>query len=271
MSEAELMPITGREPEPQSQLPMASPVGFELTPEYVERAEQQVELFKRLKTALLRITDQEDWMDQSGKPYLLDAGVQKVARIAKVEFTDMDCTRHDAVDEDGTKWIQFRCQLTGHWNRMAHADVGIASTKDAFFAKSRGQKVSLDRIDLGNVEKKAVTNAQHRVLTKLLGLSPTWNQLRSAGVLRSEAQGVRYQGQGRKDDGVGQWSQEKGRLEHMLLELVNGNHDAREEWLEKTFKRKVDVKGLSNKDVAWVLPQIEKDHSEQFGVGEQEK
>ena len=246
--------------------PPGQPFGF-LTKQKVDELEEQVVLYKRAKHAILKITDAGDWLDISGNPYLTDSGVHKVASISGVDFGIPETTPIEGKDDRG-KWARFKTELSGIWTWSGRriGEIGMSSTRDDFFAKAKGNDVPFDRIDLSSVEKKSVTNAQHRVLTKLLGLGGvSWEQLQDVGIERGKGS-VRSKGQERKQEGVGGWTEEKNRLWGLILEIAHGDEKAAAERLLAATKSKKggykgtnDPKQLSDKQVQWLVPRIEEE------------
>lgn len=257
---------------------VGQPVGF-LTEEMVKQVEAQVDLFKRLTTSLLRITDASDWCDLGGKPYLTDSGVMKVRSVARVSFGVPEVEVREGEDGKG-KFIRYTCRLIGSWRGETHADIGTSSTRDPFFGMEHGKPVPFDDVDVASVMKKSITNAQHRVLTKLLGLSGmTWERLEAAGIKQAGGGKARFAGKAR-EDGSGKWSKEKEELQTMLLELNGGNEQAVLELLQKmtAFRGKDgrDVPGkravieMTDKQVAYHLPRVRAEYKKTFPDGHQE-
>lgn len=202
---------------PQTEIQTINPPG-ELTEAYVEHVGQQAVLRRKLHIALLKGTLAGDWIDFDGQPYLQDSGVHRVASIAGLEFGE-PIIKEDRGQDDHGPYVRYEARLVATFRGRSHGDIGEASTRDPFFAST-----AFSRINLGNVKKKAATNAQHRCLLKLLGLGGTsWELLDTLGITRPESS-VRIKGGERKAvSGVGTWTPQKKRIQGILLELAAGD------------------------------------------------
>jgi len=243
-------------------------VGF-LTEQLVKDLEDQVVLFKRLKTAVLRITDPDDWQDFEDKPYLKDSGVQKVRTVARVSFGQPVINCETGEDSSG-KFARYVCMLSGTWRGELGYDIGTASSRDPFFGRANGKDLAFDDVRIEDVMKKSVTNAQHRVLTKLLGLSGlTWKQLAEAGIIKGTVGKVGFKSRGQ---GVGEWTDEKAEFEQMLAEMCGGDLEEMANVIEKrtAWKNqkgelvpgKRGVREMTEKQIAYHLPRLRKAYEE---------
>ena len=262
--------IPGRSPEEDQvvTVPVRRGAEFEgglLTPDIVKEIENQVILVRRMRVAVCKLTEAEHWRDFGGKPYLMDGGIHAIASTIGLEFGEPRVTREAGTDEDGD-FVRFTCHLAGHWRGRKIHEMGASSTRDPFFAEAKGQKIPLKSISLGNVEKKSITNAQHRILAKLTGLGGvTWGVLEQAGIRRGGGGTTQFRGQERKmATGAGDWTPDKERLWGLLLELNNGDAQQAGDALfrltdnpGKGFKGKRDPRELSDAALKWLLPHVE--------------
>jgi hypothetical protein len=232
-----------------------------LTPELVTELEGQIKLVKRMRLAVCQLTEPAHWRDIGGKPYLMDGGVHAIASTIGVEFSKPEITEERGSDPDG-EFIHYRCVLSGSWRgRMLHEE-GTSSTRDDLW-----KKTAFTEINLGNVRKKSITNAQHRVLNKIAGIGgTTWELLSSIGIHRGDGGTTRYKGsEGKMSTGSGVWGPEKERLWAMLLELNNRDDAAAEDNLfrltdnpGKGYKGYRDIGQVSSGTMKWLLPHVEK-------------
>jgi hypothetical protein len=238
-----------------------------LTPELVAQYEKQVDLVKRMRLVVCRLTEPAHWQDFGGVPYLKDGGIHVIASTIGVEFGEPDIEEIPGSDEKG-EFMRYECRLSGKFRgRMIH-ELGTSSTRDPFFALAKGQDIPFGQINLGYVKKKSITNAQHRVLAKMTGLSGvTWELLHSIGINRGDGGTIRFKGQERRQaTGAGEWTQEKQRVWGMLLEIYGGAEDEASQWLHKAtdnpsagYRGITDPKDLTAGVLKWLAPKVEKE------------
>lgn len=153
----------------------------------VKKAEAEVESFKKIKNIALRLTNENDWIDEGGEPYLEMSGCAKIRSFFGISIVDMRNEMKLMEDAKG-KYYLVVVYGKGIWRGRIEEDVGIASTRDRFFGKNKG----LEDVDIGNVIKKAVTNLQNRLIKKLLGLFFEWKDLEEAGLDVKKIKKVEY-------------------------------------------------------------------------------
>ena len=154
-----------------------------------EYAEKRVEAINRIKRAALAVTNENDWVDQGGKPYLQVSGAEKIARLFGMSWR---------IDEP-----EFQKEETGHYNYtykgyftlrgITIEAIGSRGSADPFFSKSHGKDIPPSEIDRNNVRKAAYTNLLGNGITRLLGLrNMTWADVRSGGIVQSKTSKVDY-------------------------------------------------------------------------------
>jgi hypothetical protein len=240
-------------------------LGYLLTEESVGELEKQVALIKRQRVALIKLTEPEHWQDFSGTPYLKDGGIQTVASILGIQFSEPKATFEETDDEQG-KAVICRCEMTASFRGRSQSDVGSATSRDAIY---KGKSPALLR---NEIEKKAITNSQHRALAKLTGLGGvTWGMLESLGYRRGGGGAVRFKGTEQKQaTGAGAWTPAKEKLWSYLLELTGGEEAAQDSLQQHTAIPKSgyagtrDVVQLSEKQIAWLLPRVEREWKKLF-------
>lgn len=239
-----------------------------LYPELVTEIENQVVLVKRMRLAVCKLTEAAHWRDYQGKPFLMDAGVHTIASTIGVEFGMPEMAETEMTDEDGP-YREFICRLSGKWRGRSMFEIGSASTKDDFFAKSHGKKVAYKDIDIGAVRKKAITNAQHRILTKITGLGGvTWELLETIGIRPGAGGTTRFKGsEGKMTTGSGAWTHDKESLWGMLKATVGGDEALAAEKLfklthnpDRGYQGVRDPAALTSGQVNYWLPRIQKEY-----------
>ncbi len=158
-----------------------------------EKAEQRIEAVKKIKNIALRVTNNKDWCDQNGKPYLEGSGSEKVARVFGISWRINPPTKQPF--EDGHYKYNFIGQFS--LSGATIEAIGSRSSKDAFFTTRYrdGKKITLtpSEVDESNVEKSAYTNCIGNGVTRLLGIrNLTWEELKQAGIDRFETSKVDY-------------------------------------------------------------------------------
>lgn len=237
-----------------------------LSEESVAELEKQVALVKRQRLALVKLTEADHWRDFDGKPYLEDGGIQVVASTLGVQFGVPEATFEDTMDEQGDV-ITCRCAMTATLHGRISSDVGSATSRDPIY---KGKSLAVVR---NEVEKKAITNSQHRCLSKLTGLGGvTWSLLEQLGYRRGAGGTTRFKGQEQKQaTGAGEWTPAKEKLWGCLCELAGGEEAAAEMLFKRThdpdrgFKGIRDPAALSHRQVAYFLPAIEAEWRKSFG------
>lgn len=261
----ERLPAT-RTIEPAGEL--GPPVG-KLTKEIVAQAVVQASLLKDLRLGMLKSTTSAQWHDMDGKPYLKDGGIMAVAGAIGLRFGAPDTKREDGKDSKGSFTV-FRTDLSAEWLGQSFYDRGISSTRDPFFARKHQTDVPYEEIDLGDVEKKSITNARHRILVRALAIDGfTWEELFEVAGIKRPAQSTRYKGaEQRKTTGGGAWTPGKDQLQGMLLEMAGGDVEGAAERLlgftanpDKGYRGYRDPAAVPEAVMKWLLPRVEKEYS----------
>lgn len=248
-----------------SGMEVTRPMGRNLTPTIVKETIEQVVLFREMRAGILKGTSNQDWIDQEGDPYLTDSGVMAVACAVGFEFGEPETERLEGTDAKGP-FVTFRTKMSAFWPVMGRTyfDIGVASSRDPFFAKKKEKEVALGDVNLGNVEKKSITNVRHRLLTKALALdSFSWGDLKAmAGVLRPNER-VRHRGYEGRSEGAGGWTEEKNAIWVKLMKMAYGEDDGAREQLRKMtantstgFEGFGDLAEMSNDWVAWLTKKL---------------
>lgn len=155
-----------------------------------ESAERRAEAIKKIKLQALRITNERDWVDQGGRPYIQASGAEKIARLFGISWRFIgEPQRFD--EEDG----HFRFDVSMEFI-MGNSSIevrGSRSSKDTFFTtryrydeRTKGKvKIELppSEIDKADVLKSAITNAIGNGISRILGIrNLTWDDLKEVGL-----------------------------------------------------------------------------------------
>lgn len=163
--------------------------------EMIANAEALVEFNKKVTELAIKSTSMNDWVLLGDKPYLCDYGVDKVLQLIGASVVDINIIEEHVTTPDGTRSIHYTANGKILFNGREASNIGMSSTKDAFFAdRSRyindpdnpGQKkkvkykLPLEEIDLPSVKKKCVTNLKHRLLNMAVRVAPSKEELEQA-------------------------------------------------------------------------------------------
>lgn len=182
--------------------------------ELVEKLERRMEQFKKFKVIALKMTEESDWADQNGKPYMMGSGAEKVARPFGISWKILKDEKIISKDDVGEFYYyiffgEFR------FGRETIEVVGTCSSRDQFFAKmkkidengkvvfEKGKTVyelkPLSEIDETNIKKSAYTNMVVNGVTRIIGLRGiSYDDLHAAGIDTSKITKVEYKQGGRK-------------------------------------------------------------------------
>lgn len=152
-------------------------------------AERRIEAVNKIKKIALKVTNNRDWTDQGGNPYLQVSGSEKVARLFGISWRLDEPIRED--HDDG----HFSYSFKGYFS-MGTAEIevmGTRSSQDPFFRGSREQPKPPSEIDRNDVKKGAMTNCIGNGITRLLGIrSLTWEDLAESGISRDRLGKVNF-------------------------------------------------------------------------------
>lgn len=155
--------------------------------ESLRAGEKYLELMKRMRLLAIKLTNNLDWSNQGGKPYLEKSGCDKIASAFGVKIYEATFEKENIKDDKG-EYVLYTCSAHGAWNNVEESEIGTCSSRDDFFGKISGGYKPLSEVDLTDVKKKAFTNLANRLIKKLLGLSFTWEEIKelSGGSVTAE-------------------------------------------------------------------------------------
>lgn len=165
------------EPVSMQQLaPLQPKMDIRTIEESVAQAEKYVGLLSKIRLMSIKLTNNMDWSNQGGKPYLEKSGCDKIASAFGLKIYSPEFTKETLKDDKG-EYIMFTCSGEGEWNNSRESEIGACTTRDDFFGKKGGDYKPLSEVDLTDIKKKAFTNLANRLIKKLLGLSFTWEEI----------------------------------------------------------------------------------------------
>lgn len=242
-----------------------------------EQAEKRINAVNKIKVMALKVTNNHDWMNQQGKPYLQVSGAEKVARLFGISWRLDEPLRED---EEGGHFIYT---YKGHFSmgNVSIEAIGTRSSKDGFFKRyekdANGKKTDIElpasEIDKSDVKKAAFTNCLGNGITRLLGFrNLSWEELEKAGI--NVTRKVEY-----KQSAESSESKDlRQEIRKMVLEMNDGNQDKAKIALqeitsyvpkgkteEERIKGKQTVAELTDKQLPVVYGQVKKIYEEWQG------
>ena len=155
-------------------------------------AEKRIEAINKIKSIVFQVTNENDWVDQNGKPYLQASGCHKVANIFGISWRFIGEPKK-VIEEDGN--YRYDIQLEVYTGTRSIEVVGTRSTKDSFFTTryKDKEKVTLppSEVDAGDILKASITNTQANGISAILGIrNLTWDEIK--GIDKSKTGKVKY-------------------------------------------------------------------------------
>ena len=107
--------------------------------EVVSRAEKQVELIDKCMAISIKKTNQSDWIDMGGKPYLASSGAEKIRGLFGVRVSTPVREKTVSKDEKGEFYI-YACygEVSSNINKAPLSAMGACTSRDDFFAMTTG-------------------------------------------------------------------------------------------------------------------------------------
>lgn len=198
-----------------------------ITDELVRSAGEQAVKLRELQDALLGAVRPGGVTRMGDKPYFEDATIQTWRLLVGIEFPEERYETEEVSDSKG-KFTRFICHKKAVWGGKTFATIGTSSTRDKFFAEVGGQPRHEDDIDQNNLRKKASTNAEHRLVMKLLGMGAIeWEDLKKHGFRPDDRRTVSYGSKAQQAaSGAGKMSPRKIELLGRIENLCDGDRDA---------------------------------------------
>lgn len=163
-----------------------------------QEAEERVQVWDVIKKTVLKVTDEKDWVDQGGRPYLQASGAEKVGQYFGIEWRL--CGKPEKMnleDEEGN--YMYMTTLIFSWGNRNIEVVGSRSSKDGFFRVREDKKnktkiwLPLSDVDPGDIIKSSYANAVQRGITRILGLNNlSWSDLKKYGIEKEKGTVIDY-------------------------------------------------------------------------------
>lgn len=180
--------------ENQNEIITVNPVisQVDTTDDILAVANRRIAQLDKIITLSISRTNENDWVDQQGKPYMTCSGAEKIARLFGVCWKNVVTEKIFSSDETGQFYF-YECKGVFTFGQDNITAVGTCSQKDQFFAKSGGTAKPLSEIDETNIRKAAYSNMIVNGVTRILGIrNLTWEQVRAGGVDQNKAAKVTY-------------------------------------------------------------------------------
>lgn len=220
----------------------------DITDDIIASAERRIASVEKIIGLALKITNEQDWVDQNGRPYLTASGAEKIARLFGVCWSNIKMDKIMTEDETGPFYFY---QTSGVFTLKSDKveAVGTCSSKDQFFAarwEGSGEHrkkifLPLSQVDETNIMKASYSNCVANGITRLLGLrNLTWDQVQKAGIRKDKVSAVAYAQGGA---GGGKISEAQGKRLFAILVSGADNEEGRKirqdelkSYLKTTFK-----------------------------------
>jgi hypothetical protein len=255
---------------PQQQL-MALPMET-FGPNTVAKAKEVADIHHQLKLLLFRHATKNEVLDQNGKPYLTESLCMKAAGMWGVSYKNVKYTQSNYSDEVGPV-VSFQAEVTAVFQNRQDTEYGSAASNEKFFMRYNGEgelsRVPLSEINIGNVLKKAITNAKGRATRKILGLTFTWEEINKIFVDIGRDPGditsVEYKNKGKKGNGKEQaMTVTHTELSNKIFEMCGGDKKNAAEMLfnYSKFKNKdgeeIGARTAKKMSLAWAKKTLDK-------------
>lgn len=259
-------------------------ITIEQPEDLISIAQKRFAVVNQVIMTALKFTNERDWVDQQGKPYLVHSGAERIARLFGISLSNIQTDKVWAEDTRGRYYIYKttgRAVLPGRYDSIE--GLGTCSQRDKFFAWKNGKLKDTDEIDETNVMKASYSNFVVNAITHLLGLrNITWEELKAAGMTKEKVARVEYQESGEKMRAAmpAGAQDRKSEIWQMCLQLVGGHADLAsdllaaksgfntkdEEGNPKIIPGVRDVKGLTTeKWVNFTHKKVKEEYERMFG------
>ncbi len=141
------------------------------------QAEERIDAIKKIKNTAIKLTNENDWVDQGGKPYLQVSGSEKIAGAFSISWSFLSAEPDYEEEEDGHYTYTYHGRFTMA-GRSIEID-GSRSSKDPFFKEyhypdgkngKRVERTIHERTNKRDVKMSALTNLLGNGITRMLGI-----------------------------------------------------------------------------------------------------
>lgn len=192
---------------------------------FIEKLEKNIESYRKIITIALKLTNEQDWTNQNGKPYLDCSGAEKIANPFGVQVKKQRKEKRIEEDKKGQYYIwEYTATFSSTKLGREMEISGFASSRDKFFAKvtkwingkPQTELKPMEEVDQVRIMQKAQTNMMVNGIKRIIGLrNLTWEQLGEAGLKKEKFVSIQYQEGKEKTKSfteVSQQTQEKKKL-----------------------------------------------------------
>ena len=173
--------------------------------EFDRVAKDLIEKVKKFTKYALRITNERDWTDHGGEPYLAASGAEKIRKLFGINIKiDPNRVYKEMREDSKGKFYIYTVHGFAWKGAVGMSAVGTCSSRDKFFAYANRKLKPIEDISETNIMKKAISNFEGNAIKRYLGLrNLSWKELEDAGLVRSKIKVVTFKGQKTKDEDGG--------------------------------------------------------------------
>jgi hypothetical protein len=171
---------------------------------FSKKLEIASEKAKKIRRYAISMTNERDWVDQNGKPYLTSSGGEVIRRTFAI---DIIVDKIEKEDFEAQRCYVYTVHGRACKNGICQSEIGTRSSKDKFFAAyttwANGKKVTkfkeMTEVDITDIKKAAVTNFEIRAISKFTGLrNVSFDELEEAGLKTNLISKIPYKKNGEK-------------------------------------------------------------------------
>lgn len=222
--------------------------------ELAENAERRVAAVKKIKLLALSVTNSQDWIDESGRPYLQVSGAEKICNLFNGSWTIEE--PEIETELDGHFTYTYKGEFTFFGNKKEV--IGSRSSKDSWFSRSKGADISPEKIKKWNVKKAALTNCIGNGITRSLGIrNMTWEELETVGINKMASASVDRTGKDRCAPAFGFGPCEgmaKKPLKDLTIEQLQWYSETLEKYLSDPDKQ--NLKQVNTKALQMIVEEL---------------
>lgn len=179
-------------------------------------AENRIAAVNKIKSIALKVTNDNDWIDENGKPYLQCSGAEKVARVFGISWR----VSEPVFEQEDDGHYRYRYKGEFFMKGASIEAVGTRSSKDPFFSRKHQKDIPPEKIDKANIMKSSYTNCIGNGITRLLGIrNLTWGELNSVGIKASSK--VEYKSKAQKATGSGKITEKQTAMMRKLIKQLH--------------------------------------------------
>lgn len=207
-----------REEAPAGLLDLINIKELDIT-EFEKVATDLIEKVKRFNNYALRVTNERDWVDQGGQPFLRASGAEKIRKLFGINVKiDPERIFKETREDKIGKFYIYTVHGFAWKGSVGMSAIGTCSSRDKFFGYANRKWKPLEEVSETNIKKKAISNFEGNAIKRYLGLrNISWKEVEAAGLNRKEMVKVTYRGQ--KDEDEGDSSEEKTKKEKKIAAI----------------------------------------------------